>query len=58
MLARVEPPRPEPLEVTGLLDSTNWVAPSDALLPEHEFDIFEELPRPMESTDSAEGALL
>lgn len=53
-----ETPRPEPLQITGLLDSTSWVAPSDVLLPEHEFDIFEELPEPMESTEPAEGALL
>ncbi len=49
---------PESLQITGLLDSTSWVAPSDVLLPEHEFDIFEELPEPMESTEPAEGALL
>ena len=53
-----EGPQPERLQITGLLDSTSWVAPSDVLLPEHEFDIFEELPEPMESTEPAEGALL
>lgn len=58
ILAPEEAPLPEPLRVTGLLDSTSWAAPSDVLLPEHEFDIFEELPGPMESTESAEGALL
>ena len=47
---------PTGLEVTGLLDTTLWVAPSDALLPEHEVDIFEELPAP--STELVEGALL
>ncbi len=58
MLSREGPSQLEPLEITGLLDSTSWVAPSDVLLPEHEFDIFEELPEPMKSTESAEGALL
>ena len=58
VLAPEEAPQPEPLQITGLLDSTSWVAPSDVLLPEREFDIFEELPEPMESTDPAEGALL
>ena len=58
VFAPEEIPAPEPLQITGLLDSTSWVAPSDVLLPEHEFDIFEELPEPMESTESAEGALL
>ncbi|MDJ0909394.1 MAG: hypothetical protein QNI99_09370 [Woeseiaceae bacterium] len=58
ILAPEEAPLPETLQITGLLDSTSWVAPSDVLLPEHEFDIFEELPEPMGSTESAEGALL
>ncbi len=58
LLLPEEAPRPEPPQITGLLDSTSWVAPSDVLLPEYEFDIFEDLPEPMESTDSAEGALL
>ena len=58
VLAPEDAPEPESLQITGLLDTTSWVAPSDVLLPEHEFDIFEELPEPMESTDSAGGALL
>ncbi len=58
VFAPEEAPQPEPLQVRGLLDSTSWVAPSDVLLPEREFDIFEDLPEPMESTDPAEGALL
>lgn len=58
VLAPEETPPAETLQITGLLDSTNWAAPSDVLLPEHEFDIFEELPEPMESTVPAEGALL
>ena len=55
--AEVAPP-PEWIEVDGLLDTTSWVAPSDILLPEHEFDIFTEMPTLIESTDSAGGALL
>lgn len=38
--------------------STNWVAPSDVLLPERRFDIYEEIPVLIESTASDEGALL
>lgn len=57
-LSREEVAAPEPVQLAGLLDSTSWVAPSDVLLPEHEFDIFEELPEPMRSTDPVEGALL
>lgn len=38
--------------------STSWVAPSDVLLPEHRFDIYGEVPVLIESTESAEGALL
>lgn len=51
-------PLPESLEVTGLLDTTAWAAPSDVLLPEREFDIFTSLPEPMQSTNLTEGALL
>ncbi len=41
-----------------LVTGTNWVAPSDVLLPEHEFDIYRDIPVLIESTDSNEGALL
>ena len=37
---------------------TSWVAPSDVLLPEHRFDIFNDIPVLIESTKTEEGALL
>ncbi len=45
----------DPEEIAG---STNWVAPSDVLLPERRFDIYGEIPVLIESTESDEGALL
>ena len=42
----------------SLLNTTQWSAPSDALMPTHEFDIYQELPVLLESTKPAEGALL
>ena len=38
--------------------STSWAAPSDVLLPEHQFDIYGEIPVLIESTGTSEGALL
>ena len=46
------------IEMAELLDSTSWSAPSDVLLPEYQFDIYEELPTLTLSTKTAEGALL
>lgn len=46
------------IEVADLLDSTYWSAPSDVLLPDRTFDIYQDLPVIFESTDPAEGALL
>ena len=46
------------VEPGELLGSTSWQAPSDVLLPEREFDIYQELPALIESTDTAGGALL
>jgi len=46
------------IEVDDLMGSTSWVAPSDVLLPTHEFDIYQELPSVIESTDTAGGSLL
>jgi len=40
------------------VNSTSWVAPSDVLLPEHQFDIYRDIPVLIESTGSEEGALL
>ena len=42
----------------SLLNSTQWSAPSDALMPTHEFDIYQEIPFLLESTDLEEGTLL
>ena len=41
-----------------LLSSTSWSAPSDVLLPEREFDIYQDLPSLNTSTKSVDGALL
>ncbi len=41
-----------------LAASTSWSAPSDSLLPTHEFDIYQEIPRLFESTEPDGGALL
>ncbi len=41
-----------------LMSSTQWVAPSDVLLPEHQFDIYSDLPVLIETNDIDEGSLL
>lgn len=41
-----------------LASGTSWVAPSDVLLPEHQFDIYGEVPVLIESTETDGGALL
>ena len=46
------------IEITDLLESTYWSAPSDALLPDREFDIYQDMPVLFESTIPAGGALL
>ena len=46
------------IEVADLLESTYWSAPSDVLLPDRQFDIYQELPVIFESTEPAGGALL
>lgn len=46
------------IEVADLLESTSWSAPSDVLLPEHQFDIYQDMPMLIESTFSAGGSLL
>ncbi len=52
------PPAESYVEVAELMNSTYWAAPSDVLLPEREFDIYQDLPELFESTDPAGGALL
>ena len=46
------------IEVADLLETTYWSAPSDVLLPDSEFDIYQDMPVLFESTEPAEGALL
>lgn len=42
----------------ALLNSTQWLAPSDALMPQHQFDIYQGVSFPGESTDLQDGSLL
>jgi len=42
----------------ALMNSTSWSAPSDSLLPQHQFDIYQGIPLLDESTISQEGSLL
>ena len=54
-----QPPAGESyIEVADLLESTYWTAPSDALLPDRKFDIYQDMPVIFESTEPAGGALL
>ena len=46
------------VDVEELVATTYWSAPSDTLLPVHQFDIYREIPELFESTDTYEGALL
>jgi hypothetical protein len=48
----------EYLIADALMNSTLWSAPSDSLLPEHQFDIYREIPFLDESTNALEGTLL
>ena len=58
MLAIDLTPQPNFISEDELLGSTSWSAPSDVLLPNHQFDIYQDLPELLESTKSTEGALL
>ena len=46
------------VEVVELMESTYWTAPSDVLLPERQFDIYQDMPELFESTEPAGGTLL
>ena len=46
------------IDVADLLESTYWSAPSDVLLPDREFDIYQDMPVLFESTEPAGGASL
>lgn len=49
---------PQFIDADELLGTTSWSAPSDGLLPEHRFDIYDEIPVLIESTETYGGALL
>ena len=57
-MPRAEPEYTEYIRVAELMETTQWTAPSDVLLPSYQFDIYQELPALLESTKPAEGALL
>jgi len=46
------------LDELELLETTGWSAPSDSLLPAREFDIYQDIPVLIESTETYGGALL
>lgn len=46
------------INTTELLETTSWAAPSDSLMPEHQYDIYGEIPVLIESTETYGGALL
>ena len=58
MLLQAPPSNGEYIAMDELMSSTSWTAPSDVLLPEHEFDIYQELPSLLESTETGGGSLL
>jgi len=41
-----------------LLGTTGWSAPSDSLMPDHQFDIYQDIPVLIESTETYGGTLL
>ena len=43
---------------SGLMNSTLWSAPSDALMPDYSVDIYQDIPEMPVSTDLLGGALL
>jgi hypothetical protein len=42
----------------ALLESTQWTAPSDVLMPQHQFDLYRDMPVFIGSTEPVEGTLL
>ena len=51
-------PEPVYIEFAELLETTQWRAPSDALMPDYASELYDKLPPEPLSTDPAEGALL
>lgn len=41
-----------------LMVSTQWIAPSDVLIPEYSFDLYQDVPEFIEPTDLTKGLLL
>ena len=59
VLLRPGPPDADPYRIDeALMTSTYWSAPSDTLLPERRFDIYQEVPALPGSTESTEGTFL
>lgn len=46
------------IDADDLLETTVWSAPSDSLLPDHQFDLYEDYPVLIESTETYGGPLL
>lgn len=42
----------------ALMNKTQWAAPSDVLLPQHQFDVYREVPFLVDPTTVDEGSLL
>ena len=54
----LQSPQEPYVELVDLLESTSWSAPSDVLLPEHQIDIYQDMPMLNESSYLAGGTLL
>ena len=46
------------IDADELLGTTGWSAPSDSLMPDHQFDIYQDIPVLIESTETYGGTLL
>lgn len=55
---RQPPPLPDSELAAVLMSSLLWNAPSDSLMPEHLFDIYQDVPEIIQSTDLTKGLLL
>ncbi len=42
----------------ALMESTQWIAPSDVLMPQHQFDLYRDMPVFTGSTKPEDGTLL
>ena len=48
---------PDYLDEQALLGTTAWTAPSDALMPQYQYDVYRDLPVLIEFTDLQQGSL-